>query len=182
MVFIGGWRPRRRRYRPQDDPYAQQYGPDDPPGYGPVYGRRYGYPRGYGGGYRSGSSCLRDAFLLEGGCCIAEMLGCGSQLVLVAPALGVRALREARSPRRAWEGTGPRGWPLAATLRAIEVYQVSISPRRPPCCRYTPSCSHYAATALRTHGLLRGLWLTVRRLARCRPGAAGGADPVPLPR
>ncbi|MFE4976547.1 membrane protein insertion efficiency factor YidD [Kitasatospora sp. NPDC056651] len=53
-----------------------------------------------------------------------------------------------------------------------------VSPRRPACCPYTPSCSTYAVRALHRHGALRGARLTVGRLLRCRPGA-GGADPVP---
>ncbi|WP_347343540.1 membrane protein insertion efficiency factor YidD [Jatrophihabitans telluris] len=61
----------------------------------------------------------------------------------------------------------------------MELYQAEISPRRKACCRYTPTCSHYAAEALETHGLWRGTWLAARRLLRCRPGTPGGSDPVP---
>ena len=50
---------------------------------------------------------------------------------------------------------------------------------RPSPCRFLPSCSAYAVEALERHGARRGSWLTVRRLVRCRPGARGGADPVP---
>lgn len=60
-----------------------------------------------------------------------------------------------------------------------EAWHRRLSPRLPPACRFTPSCSLYAAEALRRHGLARGLALAVRRLARCRPGQAGGPDPVP---
>jgi putative membrane protein insertion efficiency factor len=67
----------------------------------------------------------------------------------------------------------------ARMIAAIRVYQREISPRRGPVCRFTPSCSEYAARALDEHGARRGSWLAVRRLLRCRPGAAGGADPVP---
>jgi putative membrane protein insertion efficiency factor len=52
---------------------------------------------------------------------------------------------------------------------------------RPSPCRFTPSCSAYALEALDTHGTRRGLWLTLRRLVRCRPFGPSGYDPVPLP-
>jgi putative membrane protein insertion efficiency factor len=61
----------------------------------------------------------------------------------------------------------------------IVLYQKLLSPWLPPSCRYTPSCSQYAKEALLKHGLLRGLLLAVKRLARCHPFHAGGYDPVP---
>lgn len=71
-------------------------------------------------------------------------------------------------------------------LRAlIWIYQRGISPSipalfGPTCsCRYYPTCSHYAAEALRTHGLVIGVFLAARRLLRCTPFHRGGADPVP---
>ncbi|QVQ50505.1 membrane protein insertion efficiency factor YidD [Spiractinospora alimapuensis] len=75
------------------------------------------------------------------------------------------------------EGTTP----LAARVLIVPVrgYQRFISPVLPPTCRFYPSCSAYAVQALRAHGALRGLWLTVRRLARCHPFHKGGLDPVP---
>jgi putative membrane protein insertion efficiency factor len=46
-------------------------------------------------------------------------------------------------------------------------------------CCFQPTCSEYATLALAQHGLMRGLWLTLRRLLRCHPFARGGWDPVP---
>jgi putative membrane protein insertion efficiency factor len=124
---------------------------------------------------------MRDVCLLETGCCLAEAIGCGPQLTLVGPSVLRRSARAARAAR-ATDGTPPglRGWLLAFALATIRLYQQEISPRRGPCCRFSPTCSHYAAEALQRHGLRRGLWLSARRLLRCRPGATGGVDPVPL--
>jgi uncharacterized protein len=74
--------------------------------------------------------------------------------------------------------TGPS---LAARILIVPVigYRRFISPLLPPVCRFAPSCSEYALEALRVHGAVRGLWLAVRRLARCHPFNPGGYDPVP---
>ncbi len=64
-------------------------------------------------------------------------------------------------------------------LRAIRFYQRAVSPGLPAACRFEPSCSNYSHDAIEKHGLLRGGWLTVRRLARCHPFHATGYDPVP---
>jgi putative membrane protein insertion efficiency factor len=61
----------------------------------------------------------------------------------------------------------------------IRVYQRFISPMLPPSCRFTPTCSSYAAEALQVHGPLRGSWLAIRRISRCHPFHPGGFDPVP---
>jgi putative membrane protein insertion efficiency factor len=66
-----------------------------------------------------------------------------------------------------------------ALMVSIAGYRRFISPLIPPRCRFAPSCSEYALEALRVHGAIRGLWLTVRRLARCQPFHPGGYDPVP---
>jgi putative membrane protein insertion efficiency factor len=62
----------------------------------------------------------------------------------------------------------------------IRLYQNVISPMRPPTCRYYPSCSAYAVTALQTYGVLRGSAMATRRLLRCHPWSPGGVDHVPL--
>jgi uncharacterized protein len=64
-------------------------------------------------------------------------------------------------------------------LLLIRFYQRWISPALGERCRFAPSCSHYAADALRQHGLVRGSWLAVRRVGRCHPWNPGGYDPVP---
>jgi hypothetical protein len=61
----------------------------------------------------------------------------------------------------------------------IEGYRRLISPFLGQRCRFTPSCSAYAVDALRVHGAARGLWLAVRRVARCHPWNPGGSDPIP---
>ena len=63
---------------------------------------------------------------------------------------------------------------------SIRVYQRVISPMRPPTCRYYPSCSAYAVTALERYGVLRGSWMAARRIGRCHPWTPGGVDHVPL--
>jgi uncharacterized protein len=60
----------------------------------------------------------------------------------------------------------------------IRVYQRLISPALAPRCRYYPSCSEYAAQAIRRFGILRGLVLAGWRLLRCNPFSHGGFDPV----
>src|SRR3954470_3561480 len=133
MVFVwnSGWGPRRRRG----------------PGYGRGYGG-YGPPPGYRGGYGGGGgSCLRDLLFLNAGCCLAESLGCGGDALLVPPT----AVRHVHA--------GPRG-PRTRMIAAVRTYQREISPKRPPVCRFTPTCSAYAVEALEQHGAARGAWLT----------------------
>lgn len=69
--------------------------------------------------------------------------------------------------------------PAKILIFSIELYRTYVSPTRMPVCRFTPTCSEYAVTALRTRGLFVGLGLTVVRLAKCAPWHPGGWDPVP---
>jgi uncharacterized protein len=72
---------------------------------------------------------------------------------------------------------------LALALGAVRAYRWLISPlllaTTGPACRFEPTCSEYAHQALATHGLAHGLYLTLRRLLRCRPWGGWGYDPVP---
>ena len=77
------------------------------------------------------------------------------------------------------------GLPARALLALVWLYQRTLSPALPvflgpSCgCRFTPTCSHYAADAIRLHGAILGSALSVRRLLKCTPLHAGGFDPVP---
>ncbi len=78
--------------------------------------------------------------------------------------------------------------PARLLLGLVWIYQHTLSPVIPAvfgpacACRFYPTCSHYAAEAVRTHGALRGVWLSARRLLRCTPLHPGGLDPVPAAR
>ena len=54
-------------------------------------------------------------------------------------------------------------------LAAIRFYRRYISPNRPPCCRFIPTCSQYALEAIEKYGALKGGWLALRRISRCHP-------------
>ncbi len=64
-------------------------------------------------------------------------------------------------------------------LTAITLYQRWLSPLKPPCCRFIPTCSEYALEAINKYGPLKGSWLAVKRIAKCHPFHKGGYDPVP---
>ncbi|MCC6503510.1 MAG: membrane protein insertion efficiency factor YidD [Deltaproteobacteria bacterium] len=61
----------------------------------------------------------------------------------------------------------------------ISFYKTIISPVLPPSCRFYPSCSDYARSSIEAHGVLRGSYLSLRRLLKCHPYHDGGFDPVP---
>lgn len=61
----------------------------------------------------------------------------------------------------------------------IQGYRLLISPFLGSNCRFYPSCSEYAQEAITEHGVIRGLWLSLKRLGRCHPWHEGGIDPVP---
>lgn len=63
-------------------------------------------------------------------------------------------------------------------LFLISIYQ-KISKLTPPVCRFTPTCSEYTRQAIVKYGLLKGLWLGVKRISKCHPFHEGGYDPVP---
>ena len=69
--------------------------------------------------------------------------------------------------------------PRRLLMGLIWLYQSTLGPSLPPACRFEPTCSHYAYTAIERHGVLRGSWLAIRRLARCQPWGSSGYDPVP---
>lgn len=123
-----------------------------------------------------GPSLLTEACCFsEGACCAAESLEC------LGPGMLLVALRTLLVAPASPAGTAPEGGRAARRLRAaVRHYRTEISPRRPACCRYTPTCSAYAEEALVRFGATRGTWLTVRRLLRCRPRVPRGRhDPVP---
>ncbi len=68
---------------------------------------------------------------------------------------------------------------IAPFVFLIRFYQVAISPYTPSACRYQPTCSQYSAEALQKHGLFKGSWLALKRIASCHPWGGSGYDPVP---
>ena len=73
----------------------------------------------------------------------------------------------------------PLQW-LAISL--IRLYQLLLSPLLGQRCRFHPSCSQYTMEAIRLHGVIKGIWLGIKRLLKCHPLHAGGYDPVPQPK
>ena len=64
-------------------------------------------------------------------------------------------------------------------LIIIKVYQLIISPILRSNCRFLPTCSEYAIESLKSHGLIKGSILTIKRIGRCHPWGGHGYDPIP---
>src|ERR1700693_3920277 len=95
---------------------------------------------------------------------------------------GVRAAGSGTgAPASKYSEHWPENLSLAARglLFAVRVYQAFFSALMPSACKFYPSCSHYAAEAVRIHGARRGSWLALRRVSRCHPFTRGGLDLVP---
>ena len=67
-------------------------------------------------------------------------------------------------------------FPLLVLIRG---YQLMISPLLGSNCRFMPTCSEYAMESLRSHGLIKGIYLTVKRIGKCHPWGGHGYDPIP---
>ena len=63
-------------------------------------------------------------------------------------------------------------------VQALRLYKAFLSPALPSACRFYPTCSDYTREAVERYGAARGIWMGIRRLARCHPLCAGGFDPV----
>ena len=70
-------------------------------------------------------------------------------------------------------------WTSALAIRGIRAYQLVLSPLMGSHCRFHPSCSQYALEAYQRFGVVKGSWLSLKRLAKCHPWHPGGADPLP---
>jgi putative membrane protein insertion efficiency factor len=68
----------------------------------------------------------------------------------------------------------------APVIGLLYFYRWFISPLLGPRCRFYPSCSEYAIAAVQNHGIIRGLFLSVKRLLKCHPWHSGGVDPIPM--
>ncbi len=61
----------------------------------------------------------------------------------------------------------------------VKIYQSFISPLFPPTCRFSPTCSEYAIQSLKKYGLIKGVYLSIKRIVNCRPWGGSGYDPIP---
>ena len=71
---------------------------------------------------------------------------------------------------------------VRAAVALVRAYQVIIRPLLTGSCRFLPTCSEYAIQSLHAHGVIRGGWMSLRRVMRCHPFGGSGLDPVPAPR
>ena len=98
---------------------------------------------------------------------------------MTAPAQAVhRPAPDAASPQLSAAISPAPGLARRSVLRAVALYQAARAGKPSPC-RFVPSCSAYAAEAVERHGVIRGGWLALRRIARCHPWGGHGLDPVP---
>lgn len=67
----------------------------------------------------------------------------------------------------------------SVAIGLVKFYQAAIRPLLPNACRYVPSCSEYAITAIRKYGAAKGGWMGLKRILRCHPWGGSGYDPVP---
>jgi len=72
-------------------------------------------------------------------------------------------------------------WSVRIGVVFVRSYQLLLAPFAGGACRFEPSCSAYAIEAIEAHGLVRGGWLALTRVARCHPFSRAGLDPVPPP-
>jgi putative membrane protein insertion efficiency factor len=70
-------------------------------------------------------------------------------------------------------------WIRQLAIQLIQIYQAGLAPMLGPACRFEPSCSAYSIEAISRYGVVRGIWLSLRRLARCNPLGGAGLDPLP---
>ena len=61
----------------------------------------------------------------------------------------------------------------------VRVYQLIVSPMLGSNCRFIPTCSEYALESLKTYGLIKGTYLTIKRIGKCHPWGSNGYDPIP---
>lgn len=109
----------------------------------------------------------------------------GISLSLMISYVGKRSFLRRRSKKNlSWHSNACKRNMIKKALNSlliglIRAYQYLLSPLLGGSCRYTPTCSQYGMEAIRKHGPLKGLWLTLKRIGRCHPWGGHGHDPVP---
>ena len=68
---------------------------------------------------------------------------------------------------------------IAFLVLLVRIYQYTLGPILPNACRYAPTCSQFAITAIKKYGPIKGAWLAAKRIASCHPWGGSGYDPVP---